>query len=491
MHVGNVHTALFAWLFARSQGGVFVLRIEDTDEVRSTAEALEHIYGGLKWLGLEWDEGPDVGGPYGPYVQSERLAIYQEHAQRLLEAGLAYECFCTPEDLEERRQLMLERGIPPRYDGRCRDLPEDERRQLRDQGKPYAVSFRVRETGTTVVQDLIRGEVAFDNSLMGDFVILKRSGYPTFHLAVTVDDALMRISHVIRAEDHLSNTPRHRQLQEALGFATPQYAHLPMLLGPDRAKLAKRHGAVSMMEYAEMGYLPEAMLNFLALLGWNPGDERELLSRQQILAEFSLGSCGKSPAVFDISKAEWINGEYMKAMPVEELVDRLLPFLAAAGLVEAEPSPERRAWLARVVELMRERARLLTTYVTWARYFFTDEYEYEPRAIRKWLSKPEVAEVLEKLADGYEALEAWDAEALEAATRALADELGVSAAKVIHPCRAAVTGTTIGPSLFHLLELLAQADVVARLRRTAALVRDGTLAARLADEGEDEEPAGE
>jgi len=247
MHVGNVHTALFAWLFARSRQGTFVLRIEDTDEVRSTPEALEHIYRGLKWLGIDWDEGPDVGGPHAPYIQSERLAIYRSHVERLLATGQAYECFCTPEELEERRRLAMARGVPPRYDGRCRDLSADERRTLKEQGRPYALNFRVRETGTTVVHDLIRGDVAFDNALMGDFVIVKRSGYPTFHLAVVVDDALMQITHVIRAEDHLSNTPRHLQLQEALGFETPQYAHLPMLLGPDRSKLAKRHGAVSMM----------------------------------------------------------------------------------------------------------------------------------------------------------------------------------------------------------------------------------------------------
>jgi nondiscriminating glutamyl-tRNA synthetase len=488
MHVGNVHTALFAWLFARSQGGAFILRIEDTDEVRSTPEALEHIYSGLRWLGLDWDEGPDIGGPYGPYIQSQRLAIYEEYARRLLETGLAYECFCSPEELEERRQLMLARGMAPRYDGRCRDLSHEERERLKEQGRPYAINFRVRETGTTVVHDLIRGEVAFDNTLMGDFVILKRSGYPTFHLAVVVDDALMKISHVIRAEDHLSNTPRHMQLQAALGLQTPQYAHLPMLLGPDRSKLAKRHGAMSMMEYAQAGYLPEAMFNFLALLGWNPGGDREIMSREEIVAKFSLETCSKSPAVFDINKAEWINGEYMKSMPAETVAERLLPLLQAEGLMDTEPSPQRRQWLVRVVELMRERAKLLTTYITWARYFFTDEYEYEARAVEKWLSSPQVAGILERLADTYEALERWDVESIETATRALAQELGLKAAEVIHPCRAAVTGTTIGPSLFHVLELLAQTDVVRRLRRTAELVKTNALVANVVDQGKNPEP---
>lgn len=479
MHVGNVHTALFAWLFARHEGGAFVLRIEDTDELRSTPEALEHIYSGLRWLGLDWDEGPDVGGPYGPYIQSQRLDMYRKYVDQLLAEGRAYECFCTPEELEERRQLMLARGVPPRYDGRCAELSDEERQRLKAEGRPYAINFRVRQVGTTVVNDLIRGQVSFDNSLMGDFVILKRSGYPTYHLAVVVDDYLMRITHVIRAEEHLSNTPRHIQLQEALGFSTPHYAHLPIILGRDRTKLSKRHGAASMMEYAEMGYLPEAMFNFLALLGWSPGDESEILTREEIIARFSLEGCSKSPAVFDLEKAEWINGEYMKLLPPEEIARRLLPFLQREGLFEEDPSPQRMAWLVKVVELMRERAKLLTTYVTWARYFFTDQYEYEERAVRKWLSNSAVADVLEQLADRYEGLQQWNAETIEAATRGLADELGVKAAKVIHPCRAAVTGTPIGPSLFHLLEVLDRSDVVNRLRRTARLVRSGELQQRL------------
>ena len=417
MHVGNVHTALFAWLFARHHGGKFILRIEDTDEVRSTPEALEHIYAGLRWLGLDWDEGPDIGGPYGPYIQSQRLDIYRKYVDKLLAEGKAYECFCSPEELEERRKLMLARGIPPRYDGRCRELSPEERERLKAEGRPYAINFRVRETGTTVVHDLIRGDVAYDNSLIGDFVILKRSGYPTYHLAVVVDDYLMNITHVIRAEEHLSNTPRHIQLQEALGFTTPQYAHLPIILGPDRSKLSKRHGAVSMLEYAKMGYLPEAMFNFLALLGWNPGDEREILSREEIIERFSLENCSKSPAIFDLKKAEWINGEYMKILPPEEIARRLIPYLADAGLFEREPSEERFQWLVKVVELMRERAKLLTTYVTWCRYFFTDDYEYEDRAIRKWLADPAVADVLEKLAERYEGLEEWNAETIEQAFR--------------------------------------------------------------------------
>ncbi len=475
MHIGNLHTALFNWLFARKMGGAMILRIEDTDEVRSTPEALDVIYQGLKWIGLDWDEGPDVGGEYGPYVQSERLGIYQEYLDQLIEAGRAYECFCTPEELEERRQVMRARGIPPRYDGRCRDLTEEQKRKLREQGLESCIRFRVKETGTTVVKDIIQGEVTYENSLIGDPVIVKTSGFPTYHFAVVVDDQLMQITHVIRAVEHLPNTQIHLQLQEALGIEPPAYAHLPLILGEDRTKLSKRHGAVAVTDYEQQGFLPEAMFNFLVLLGWSPGDEREVMSRAQIMEAFSLEACDSSPSVFDVQKAEWMNGEYMKLMDGEDLAGRLLPLLQHEGLMEENPSAERREWLVGVVSLMKERARLLNTFVSWGRYFFTDDYEYENRARKKWLSREEVPERLELLAERLQLLEAWEHQSIEAAVRGLAEELGLSAAKVIHPCRAAVTGTTIGPSLFHLMELLDQNDVIGRLHRAAQLSRAGEL----------------
>ncbi len=475
MHIGNLHTALFNWLFARKTGGAMILRIEDTDEVRSTPEALDVIYQGLKWIGLDWDEGPDVGGDYGPYVQSERLDIYHECLDQLIGGGRAYECFCTPEELEERRQVMRARGIPPRYDGRCGDLSEAQKQELREQGRESCVRFRVEETGTTVVTDIIQGEVTYENALIGDPVIVKTSGFPTYHFACVVDDHLMAVTHVIRAVEHLPNTQIHIQLQQALDIAPPAYAHLPLILGEDRTKLSKRHGAVAVTDYEEQGFLPEAMFNFLVLLGWSPGDEREVMSREEILEKFSLERCDSSPSVFDVQKAEWMDGEYMKLMAPEVIAERLLPLLQEAGLMEREPSAGRREWLVRVVDLMRERTRLLTTFATWGRYFFTDDYEYEERARRKWLRREEIPGRLETLADRLQLLEAWDHQSIETAVRGLAEELGVSAAKVIHPCRAAVTGTTIGPSLFHLLALLDQEDVVSRLRRTAQLGRAGKL----------------
>lgn len=469
MHIGNVHTALFNYLFARNQGGQFLLRIEDTDELRSNDAALDVIYGGLKWLGLDWDEGPDVGGPHAPYIQSERLDIYQRYLGQLLEEGKAYRCYCTREDLEEQRQIMQARNLPPRYDGRCRQAEARE-------GAEYCIRLKMRETGSTVVPDLIQGDVTYENALAGDPVICKTSGFPTYHFAVVVDDYLMQISHVIRAVEHLPNTQIHLQLQEALGFPQPQYAHLPIILGTDRTKLSKRHGAVSVVEYQEQGYLPEALFNFLALLGWSPGGEEEILEAAEVCKRFTLQSCSKSPAVFDVEKAEWMNGEYIKHMAGEALAHRILPLLVEDELFEADPLPERWAWLVAVCDLMKERTRLLTTFTTWGRYFFTEDYEYENRAREKWLAREDTPAKLEALAERLEELPEWTAEGLEQAVRAEAEAQGIKAGDLIHPTRAAVSGTTVGPSLFHLLELLPRELVVARLHRTAKLSKQGKLA---------------
>jgi len=476
LHVGGAHTALFAWLFARHEGGTFVLRIEDTDEVRSTEQSLAAIYDGLHWLEIDWDEGPDLGGPHGPYIQSERLDIYQEHIARLIDSGRAYRCYCTPEELEERREIMRARGLPPRYDGKCRVLTAEEAARLDAAGREFCVRFRVDDEGVTVVEDLVRGEVSFENALMGDFVIQKTSGYPTYHLAVVVDDHLMNITHVIRAEEHLPNTQAHLQLMDALGFAPPRFAHLPLILGADRTKLSKRHGAVNLMDYREQGFLPEAMRNFLALIGWSPGSDEEILGLDELIDKFTLEGVSKSPGVFDLEKATWLNGEYLKRADAEYVADVIEPELRADGLIEEDLSAERRAWLVAVVDLMKERTRLLKDFVEWGRYFFTDDYPYDNRARSKWLSHEEVPERLDLLADRLEALGTWEVERIEGAIRGLAEELELGAAKLIHPCRAAVTGQTVGPSLFDLLALVPQADVVARLRRTAELGRAGKLA---------------
>lgn len=475
LHVGGAHTALFAWLFARHEGGKFVLRIEDTDEVRSTEESLAAIYDGLKWLEIDWDEGPDVGGPYAPYIQSERLNIYTEHIDQLIESGRAYRCFCTPEELEERREIMRARGIPPRYDGKCRNLSEEERELLLAEGRPYCVRFAVEESGTTVIEDIVRGRVEFENELLGDFVIRKTSGYPTYHMAVVVDDYLMNITHVIRAEEHLANTPSHIQLMEALGFDRPLYAHLPLILGPDKTKLSKRHGAVNLLDYKEQGFLPEAMRNFLAIIGWSAGAEQEILDLDELIEKFTLEGVSKSPGVFDLEKATWLNGEYLKTVDAEKLTDTLLPILQEEALFEQDPSEERMEWLVAVVDVMKERTRLLTDFITWGKYFFTEDFPYDNKARNKWLSRDDVPERLEALADRLDGAGSWDVDTIEQVIRGLAEDLDLSAAKVIHPCRAAVTGQTIGPSLFHLMELIPQDTVAQRLRKAAKLGRAGEM----------------
>jgi len=477
LHVGGVRTALFNWLFARKHQGVFVLRIEDTDEARSTEESLRRILEGFGWVGLDWDEGPDVGGPFGPYLQSQRLDVYQPYFEKLLQAQTAYPCYCTPEELAARREQMEARGLPPRYDGRCRRLPAADRERLESEGRPVCLRFRMPETGSVEFEDLVHGRKTWENSALDDFVVRKSSGFPTYNFACVVDDALMHISHVIRAEQHLSNTPRQVHLVRALGFEPPLYAHVSHVLAPDRSKLSKRHGATDINEFRELGYLPEAMVNFLALLGWSTGDEQEIMSRQELIQRFDLARAGKSGAIFDLKKLDWMNGQYLNAMPTDELARRALPVLVRAGLMAAEPGTEELAYLRQVLELMRERLKTLNDLTSLGGFFFRDEVEPDEKAQGKWLSKSWVAEVLTAVAEALEALPEFTLETVEHALRGVAEQLGRPASEVIHPTRAAVSGMTMGPSLFHLLVVLGRSRVVLRLRRAALRSRQGACGA--------------
>ena len=323
-HVGNIRTALFNWLFARHEGGSFVLRIEDTDQTRLDPRALDAILESLRWLGLDWDEGPEVGGPYGPYFQSQRLEHYHRAADELIAKDAAYRCYCSPERLEQVRAEQARRKEPPRYDRRCRNLSEDERKQEEAKGIVGVVRFKTPLTGQTEFDDIVRGRVVFENETLDDFVLLKSDGYPTYHLANVVDDHMMGITHVLRAEEWLPSTPRHLLLYDALGYAPPRFAHLPMILGSDRAKLSKRHGAVSLLEYKRQGYLPEAMFNFLGLLGWSLDDHTEIISREEFVRNFSLERIVKNPAIFDVEKLTWMNGVYMRALSPERLAELLV-----------------------------------------------------------------------------------------------------------------------------------------------------------------------
>jgi len=468
LHVGGARTALFNWLFARNKGGAFVLRIEDTDRERSQPAYLEQILQSLSWLGLDWDEGPGVGGDFGPYLQSERLQLYRQHLEGLLASGQAYRCYCSKEELAAEREEQAKRKQAPRYSGRCRHLPEAKRREYEAQGRPYVCRFRMKDEGQVVVHDLIRGDVTFDVSLLDDFVVFKSDGFPTFLMANVVDDEKMRISHVIRGEDHLSNTPRLIVLREALGFdSSLKYAHVPMLLSANRAKLSKREGAMPLLDFRDQGYLPSAVRNFLALLGWSPGGDEEILTDRELVEKFSLEGVSKSGAVFDLRKLEWMNAEHLRKMPTEELLSLAVPYLQRDGLLSSPPDEPELDKTRQVVELMRERMKSVSQLPQAAGFFFRDPAGYEEKAARKWFSSPQAGELLRGLAQALDKVPNWNPTALESAAREFAEQTGLSAAEVIHPARLAVTGVSVGPSLFHLMAVVGRNDSLRRLRKAA------------------------
>ncbi|MBM3266063.1 MAG: glutamate--tRNA ligase [Candidatus Sericytochromatia bacterium] len=443
LHVGGARTALFNWLLARHQGGAFVLRIEDTDTARSTAEYTAAIFDALRWLGLDWDEGPEVGGPDGPYFQMERLAMYQEAAERLLSAGKAYRCVCQaktddPDHVEKCR---------------CADAPVGA-----DAGVPGAIRFRTPHEGRTTVDDLIHGAVSFDNAEIDDFIVLKADGVPTYNFAVVVDDAAMRITRVLRGDDHLSNTPRQVMLYEALGLPQPRFGHIPMILGPDKKRLSKRHGAVSIQAFRDDGYLPEALVNYIARLGWASGDQ-EIFTRDEMIAAFDLSGVGKSAAVFDYAKLEWLNGDWIRRLGVEEIARRARPYFEARGLIAPGAAEPR---LPGVVAALIERSRTLVHLVDQARYFFADDLTWD-EAARQELLTPNILPVLEALAGKLGALSEWTVPAIEAAFREQAGESGLKAGQVIQPVRVALTGGKVSPGMFEVAHLLGRERTLRRL----------------------------
>ncbi|MDA8335966.1 MAG: glutamate--tRNA ligase [Peptococcaceae bacterium] len=466
LHIGGARTALFNWLFARKYGGSFVLRLEDTDLDRNLADAEKHILEGLAWLGLDWDEGPDKGGPHAPYKQSGRLDLYREEAGRLLGMGLAYPCYCQPDELARDRKLAQAEGRPPLYCGRCRDLDEKARSEKEARGLKPALRLLV-PPGQTVVDDLIRGPVVFLHETIDDFIIVKSNGVPTYHLACVVDDHHMRISHVIRAEEHLSNTPKQLMLYRALSWEPPAFMHVSMILAPDRAKLSKRHGATGVEEFRTQGFLSEALLNYLALLGWSPGDEREVFSREELVAAFTPGSITKHAAVYDLQKLTWLCAQYLRTLPLDEVVERALPFLTGAGLVPADPGPEEMVYISRVVDLVRTRVHTLVELAGAADYFFRDEFSYEEKGVRKYFQKPGAAELLRQGREALAAAQPFDVAGTEEAYRKLIAELNISGGALIHPTRLALTGRTMGPGLFDIVAALGRERCLARLGRAA------------------------
>jgi glutamyl-tRNA synthetase len=463
LHVGGARTALFNWLYARRHGGTFVLRIEDTDLARSSEEMITGILDGLRWLGLAWDEGPEVGGTRGPYFQSQRLERHRAAANTLLDAGLAYPCFCSPERLRGERERAEQRGEGWQYDRACLGLSADRIQQLEATGAPRAIRFRVPD-GRTGFDDAVHGRVAFDAANIEDFVILRSDGQPTFHLSVVVDDADMGITDVIRGDDHISNTPKHVLLFEALGAPVPRFAHVPLILGMDKKRLSKRHGATSVMEYQRNGYLPAAVVNFLALLGWSPGDDREVMTLDELVESFSLEGISGGNAVLNPEKLDWMNGQYIARMPIAELATAAHPFFAAAGLATS-PLVEDVASLHRLLDLLRPRARRLTDFAEQARPLVTEPVVYEQAAIDKHLSTPGLAAHVATLIRALEALPSFDETSIEAAVRDTAEAGGIKAGALIHATRVAVTGKTASPGLFEVLAWLGRERTDGRLRQ--------------------------
>jgi glutamyl-tRNA synthetase len=476
-HVGNIRVAIYDWLFARRHGGKFLLRIEDTDRKRTVPGGVEEQMEALRWLGLQWDEGPEVGGPYGPYIQSERQPIYQEAARRLVESGAAYPCFCTPERLQQMREAQQARKEPTRYDRRCRDLSPAEREAALQAGTPHTIRLAVPLAGETSFHDEVRGEITYQNAVVDDYVLLKTDGWPTYHLASVVDDHAMRISHVLRGDDWIATTPVHILLYRALGYPLPKFAHFPQIHGPDRARFGKRHGAQGALEYREQGYLPETMINFLALLGWAPGDDREIMSREEMVQAFDLAQVSRNPAIFDVQKLDWMNGVYIRQLPVEELVERALPFLQKAGLLPDRLSDAGRTYVAQVLALEQERLKRLTEAPELTEFFFREEPVYEEKAVRKWLARDSTPAVLQATAAALRAVEPWEMEHVEAAVRGVIERLCVNAGEVIHPVRVAATGRTVGPGLFETLAVLGRDRVLRRLEAAARMAEEGTTVA--------------
>lgn len=470
LHIGGARTALFNYLFARANEGKFIIRLEDTDFERHLPEAEEGISRSLRWLGMDWDEGPDIGGQFGPYRQSERLDIYRREAERLLKGGHAYYCYCSPEELAQEREEARRAGRPPRYSGRCFKLTAEERSTKPASGVNAAIRLKVPEEGQTVVQDLIRGTVVFENATLDDFVIMKSNGVPTYNFACVVDDATMKISHVIRAEEHLSNTPKQILVYRALGYPLPVFAHVPMILAPDRAKLSKRHGATGVEEFRAQGYLPEALFNYLALLGWSPGDERELLSREEIIRDFALTGVSKHAAIYDVQKLTWLNSQYLNKVTLERLYELAVPFLEKAGLIEGATEPQTREYVLRVLEAVRSRARTLVELADMASYFFRDDFVYDPKGVRKVFHAPGVVQLLREGRETLTRVEPFTVANTEAAYRKLIERRGISGGALIHPTRLALTGRTVGPGLFDIIALLGKKRTLERLDRAVSWI---------------------
>ena len=470
LHIGGARTALFNWLFAKKMGGKMILRIEDTDTERLKEDSVSQILTSLKWLGLNWDEGPEAGGEYGPYYQSERQEIYTKYAQQLVAEGKAYYCFCTSEELEAEREKQRAAKEPFRYARTCRELDPAIANARREAGEPCSIRIKIPVEGNVVVHDLIHGDVTFDLKQLDDFVIVKSNGMPTYNFAVVVDDHLMKMSHVLRAEEHLSNTPKQLLIYEALGWEPPAFGHMPMILAPDRSKLSKRHGATSVEEFRDQGYLSEAIVNYLTLLGWGPGDEREIFSLAETVELFELEQMSKKAAVYDTKKLTWMNGQYLSELPLGKILPEAEVFFIKEGLCDEAWLTENKEYFAKLIDTVRVRVKTLQEVVDASTYFFKDLEGYDEKGVAKHF-KPEAIELLEKCIAAVEADEVYDLTSTEAAYNKIAEDNGLALGKVIHPTRLALTGRTVSPGMFDVMVLLGKEKTLARMSKAIEYIK--------------------
>jgi nondiscriminating glutamyl-tRNA synthetase len=476
LHIGGARTALFNMLYARKTGGIFVLRIEDTDLERSTKESEDVIIRDLKWLGIEWDEGVAKGGQFGPYRSTERVDIYNPYVERLLKEGKAYYCYCSPEELEQQRQAFLEKGEMPRYSGKCRNLTIEDRKRLEDMGKKPVVRFKVPENENIVVDDLIRGHVVFDSNGIGDFIIVKSDGIPVYNFAATIDDYLMEITHVIRGEEHLSNTPRQVLIYQALGFKTPAFAHVSLILGRDRTKMSKRHGSTWVEQYRDQGYLPEAVINFLALLGWSPEGEQEIFNLDELIEQFSLDRVAKNPAVFDVDKLNWLNGHYIRSCPLQKLTELAVQHLVDAGLIKANEVKPRWNWLMKVVDSLKNNLTTVSDIVPMSRIFFDEDVCFETPEAEGALKTKTASLVIEALLDELTQVgQSISPDEVKQLFKKVQKSTGIKGKDLYMPVRVAVTGQVHGPELVNIISILGPSACNKRIKKTFGSLTHGEV----------------
>lgn len=454
LHIGGARTALFNWLFARHNNGKLILRVDDTDLERSTGDSMKAILDGLKWLGIDWDEGP--------IYQSKRLDEYKKYADELVSKGKAYYCFCTKEELDEMRSEAQKAGKPPMYTGKCRNLSPDEVKKYIDEGKKYVVRLKVPKDGKTVVHDIIRGDVEFDNSTFDDFIIMKSDNMPTYNFATVIDDYEMKISHIIRGEEHLSNTPKQILIYEALGFEKPEFAHVSMILAPDRSKLSKRHGATSVQEFRDLGYLPEAIINYITLLGWVPSDGEEVFTTEKSVREFTLDRVSKNPAIYDTKKLTWLNGIYIRECDIDRLTKEVIPFLISKGLIGDEYDYD---YIRKIVIAVREREKTLSDIADAMSYYFKDDFSYDEKGVKKYFEKDGVENILREAIEILKKVDNFNLTETENAYRDLIERLNIKSGDLFHPTRLAISGRTFGPGLFDIMELLGKERTIERIEK--------------------------